>query len=577
MYRRLWRLLRPFHRIFGKLIVLTLFYEGGQIILSYNISLMVRLYEQKINLQSWLLVGLGVLIYNELFMRLDNAFDWHIIAKQSHPIYKFLKLEAVKKFMRLSSAWHKSHNSGGEVGQVSDGVWKTLSIIDTMSWDFFPTFIQTVLSIVPLLILSPITALIAVIAFSLFAYLTLEGEKQKKVLRAERHDLYEKEWGDAVESVQSHDTVVDYGQEDFLVRQQTELHDQIIVKGLLEHHLGIYRYNRQRIRVNTTARLIIYAIWVSQLTSGNIDVANLIFVSVLTERLFGSFWRFARLVDQVYNNSEGVKRLLELMDEKEPIYLGTQKNTDINHQGVQLIDVHFTYENENGVASHAIKGINLEIPAGKITAIVGPSGAGKTTIPRIITRQQEIDSGQILIGGIDILDWDIVELRKLFSIVPQGDEVKIFDTDFYRNIAFGKPEASMEEVVRASQLADLESIVIKSGGYQTRVGEHGTKLSGGQKQRLALARAILVDRPIFIFDEATSAVDSITEENIQRNLNEVLQGKTSIIIAHRLSTIRHADKIIVMNEGHIVEQGTHEELMKLNGLYAEMIQIQNKT
>ena len=579
MFRKIWVLLKPFHRAFFALILLAVIGEGAQIAVSYTVSLIVSLFTLKIQLMVWGLIVLAMLNFNELTMRLDNSFDWHIIAKQSHPIYRYLKLGAIAKFLRMDIAWHHHHNSGTLVGQVSDGVWKTLEIVDMLSWEFMPTIIQTVLSLIPLFWLTPYAAVLSLLAFSLFAYLTIRGEKEKRPFRQARQDLYQEEWSEAVQAVQGHEFVITSNQQDRALAVQEQLHDRIIGQAMKEHRLGIFKYNRWRIRILTSIRLIVYAIWVSQLYRGTLTVAGLIFVSVLTEKLFNSFWRFARLADRVYGSSEAVTRLIGLMDEPEPIETGTESAVIAGPVGISMKNVCFAYSDEYSEGDGALHDFSLEVEPGSIVALVGPSGAGKTTIRKIITKLSPFQSGAISIGGLDIARWNGKKLRDLFSTVPQSEEVYVFDKSIYENIAYPWPDAPEEKIIEAARLAGIHDFIKGlEKGYQTMVGERGVRLSGGQRQRLALARAILLDRPILFFDEPTSAVDAITEKEIQENLGMVLRGKTVIIIAHRLATVWHiANKIVVMKDGRKVEEGGHQQLVSAGGLYAEMVALQTVT
>ena len=511
-------------------------------------------------------------------MRLDNAFDWHIIAKQSHPLYRFLKLSAISKFLKMNIPWHHKHNSGTLVGKVGDGVWKTLEIVDVMSWEFVPTVVQTVISLIPLFFISPWVALISIVTFVLFAWLTIKGNREKEPFRAKRQDYYEDEWNKSIASVQSVETNLMFGQQERLLRDQSAIHDGIIGEALQEHRLGIFKYNRWRIRVLTVARRVVLVIWILQLLQGSLTLASLIFVSVLVERLFSSFWRFARLLDRAAQNSEGAKRLADLLSEAEPVETGSIQTLPSKPLGISIQDVCFAYEGDYSEEDGALHDFSLDIEPGQVTALVGPSGAGKTTIRKIVTRLAGCQKGSIFVGGIDINDWDGPQLLEQFSYVPQGDDVYIFDETIRYNISFPRPEATDEEVINASKLAGIHDFVLGlKDGYNTQVGERGIRLSGGQKQRVALARAILANRPILILDEATSAVDAITESEIQTNMRTILTGKTALVIAHRLSTVWGlADKIVVMDNGKKVEEGTHAQLVDQGGLYAKMVSLQTE-
>lgn len=576
MFHKIWHLLSPFHRTFRNFVLLSIVYESIQILDGYVISLVVRLFSMQVQLTVWGVLLVVLVVHDELFMRLDNHYDWHVIAKHSHPIYKYLKLNAIAKFLRMDVTWHQRHNSGTSVGKVSDGVWKTLEIVDTMSWEFVPTMIQTVLSLIPLLLLTPWVAIFAAVAFVLFMILTIKGNQAKRPYRVRRHDLYQEEWRQAVESVQSVETNLAFGQQERLLRVQNDLHDGIIDQAFQEHRLGIFKYNRWRIRILTFARRLILIVWVTQLYQGTLDVANLIFVSVLTEKLFSSFWRFARLLDRAAENSEGALRLANLMAEPEPVDLGRDKVEVVGPVGITMDHVCFAYGGVYTAEDGALHDFCLNVPPGSNVALVGPSGAGKTTIRKVITKLIDFQSGLVQVAGLDVRQWQGQELLKLFSYVPQGDDVYIFDTDLKTNIAFPRPDATEAEIQEAARLAGIHDFISNlKDGYSTLVGERGVRLSGGQKQRVALARAILADRPVLILDEATSAVDAITEKEIQTNMKTILDGKTAIIIAHRLSTVWDlADKIVVMDQGRKVEEGTHSELVALGGLYAKMVALQ---
>ncbi len=232
---------------------------------------------------------------------------------------------------------------------------------------------------------------------------------------------------------------------------------------------------------------------------------------------------------------------------------------------VRFENVYFSYDPQRPI----LKGVDFEVPAGKMVAIVGPSGAGKSTISRLLFRFYEPNSGRILIDGQDIGDITQVSLRATLGMVPQ-DTVLFNDTIEY-NIRYGRPDATHEEVVEAARMAQIDEFIrMLPDGYEASVGERGLKLSGGEKQRVAIARTILKGPPILMLDEATSALDSFTEKQIQTALDQVSRNRTTLVIAHRLSTIIHADQILVLEAGQIVERGTHSALLEKKGLYAGM-------
>ncbi|HZL60808.1 MAG TPA: ABC transporter ATP-binding protein/permease [Pseudolabrys sp.] len=232
---------------------------------------------------------------------------------------------------------------------------------------------------------------------------------------------------------------------------------------------------------------------------------------------------------------------------------------------IRFENVRFAYEPERGI----LKGISFDVPAGKTVAVVGPSGAGKSTISRLLFRFYDLAGGRILIDGQDIARVTQASLRQAIGMVPQ-DTVLFNDTIRY-NIRYGRWEASNNEVEEAARLAQIDGLIrLAPKGYETEVGERGLKLSGGEKQRVAIARTIMKAPPILVLDEATSALDSHTEKEIQDALERVSKGRTTLVIAHRLSTIVGADEIIVLDQGEIVERGTHFALLDANGLYASM-------
>jgi subfamily B ATP-binding cassette protein MsbA len=236
--------------------------------------------------------------------------------------------------------------------------------------------------------------------------------------------------------------------------------------------------------------------------------------------------------------------------------------------GIEFKNVSFAYD-----ADHVLKDISLKIEKGKTIALVGPSGGGKSTLADLVPRFYDPTLGEILIDGRPLTDYDIESLRKFMGVVTQ--ESILFNDTIFNNIAFGMEGATEASVIEAAKIANAHEFIVQTeNGYSTTIGERGSKLSGGQRQRLSIARAVLKNPPILILDEATSALDSESEKLVQEALFNLMKNRTSIVIAHRLSTIQHADEIIVIQQGQIVERGTHDDLNSRGGLYKKLVDIQ---
>ena len=275
-----------------------------------------------------------------------------------------------------------------------------------------------------------------------------------------------------------------------------------------------------------------------------------------------------------YNIQKGlaaVERVNEVLDNTEEIVPAPNPQPiDTFTDAITLENVGFCYSDDG---EWVLKDINLTIPKGKVLAIVGTSGSGKSTLADLLPRLHDVSEGRILMDGKDIRDLDLKQLRSLMGIVNQ-DPVLFHDT-LFNNIAFGQPEATKDQVVAVAKIAQIHDFIMSTPQqYNTVVGDRGSTLSGGERQRITLARALLMNPPILILDEATASLDSKSERQVQEALASVMEGRTSIVIAHRLSTIQHADQIIVLKEGRIVESGAHNTLMALNGEYAKFVGLQ---
>ena len=276
-------------------------------------------------------------------------------------------------------------------------------------------------------------------------------------------------------------------------------------------------------------------------------------------------------MEQLQNGGTGFRRFIEIMDEEEEIDSPDATELVVKRGDIDFCNVSFQYNEKKEI----LKDVSLNIKAGEKLALVGPSGGGKTTICHLIPRFYETEIGSILIDGVNINDVTRESLRKNIGIVQQ--DVFLFNGSFRDNIIYGRTDATMDEIIEAAKKANIYDYIMSlPDGFDTEIGERGVKLSGGQKQRLSIARVFLKDPAILILDEATSSLDNTTEILIQQALDELCKGRTTIVVAHRLSTIKNANRIVVIGNGKIKEEGTHDELIKQNGIYATLYNLQFK-
>lgn len=297
------------------------------------------------------------------------------------------------------------------------------------------------------------------------------------------------------------------------------------------------------------------------------------------EVFLGFIGVFSQIIQPAKNFSNGItslqrgtasaKRIFQVID-SQPAIQNKPNAIELKsfEREIEFKNVSFAYETD-----FVLKDINLTVKKGKTIALVGPSGGGKSTLADLVLRFYDPTKGEVCLDGKSIKDYEIESLRKHMGVVTQ--ESILFNDTIFNNIAFGNPKATDEAVMQAAKIANAHDFIMQTeNGYQTFIGERGSKLSGGQRQRLSIARAVLKNPPILILDEATSALDSESEKLVQEALFNLMKNRTSLVIAHRLSTIQHADEILVIQQGQIVERGTHENLNSLNGLYRKLVDIQ---
>jgi subfamily B ATP-binding cassette protein MsbA len=298
---------------------------------------------------------------------------------------------------------------------------------------------------------------------------------------------------------------------------------------------------------------------------GSFFIAYIAFLS----QLISPFKSITNAYSNAQRGLSALERITDITDAEVTIVDGTTEKIETFNSHVHYQNISFKYDQE-----YVLKNIDLKLEKGKTIALVGQSGSGKTTMADLLPRFYDVDKGAILIDGIDIKNASLHDVRSLMGIVTQHSI--LFNDSVHNNIAFGKPDATREQVIEAANIANADEFIIQlEKGYDTGIGDGGGKLSGGQRQRISIARAVLKNPEILILDEATSALDTESEKLVQDALNNLMQNRTSLVIAHRLSTIQHADEIIVMQAGEIVERGNHSELISQGGVYKKLTDLQS--
>lgn len=570
-WARLWALLKPSQHSLKRLLALIIVAELAQFLGPY---LLKRVIDLITHFQAEKLLNLGVLIVamfaaDQTGSMLNFLTDRRIF-KILVEAEAYLPIRAQEKMVFLGLSYHEKENTGNKISKIQRGVDKVINLIGNMCWEVAPTSIQVILTALILLIVDWRFALIFLFFVPLFALITFKLNWELFPYRKIRHDKYEEASGQMAQAIININTVKSFVQEKREIREFSSIREEIKKVSLFEF-FKLLNFNLSRNLVIDLGRIFtlvfgVYLVWASAITIG-----SLVFVFTISEKAFLSLYRISRLYDRIMESSESVDRLSQLTEEEsEIVNSGRLKPEKINGQ-IVFKGVDFTYDDSR---IKALANINLKISVDCVTALVGPSGGGKTTLARMIYRHYDPQAGEVLLDNRNLKEYDLYAFRKFIAIVPQ--EVEIFNASVRNNIAYGKPKASQKEIEAAARIANADEFIEQlKNKYDTAVGERGVKLSGGQRQRVGIARAILANPRILIFDEATSNLDSASERLIQEAIEKIRKGRTMIIIAHRLSTIKRADKIVVLEDGRVVEEGSHFELaQKGGGLYAKLLNLQ---
>ena len=519
-----------------------------------------------------LLVAYGLLrLSTTLFAELREL----IFAKATEGASRSISVQVFRHLHAMSLRFHLERQTGGMTRDIERGTRAVHSLISYSLYSIFPTLIEVTLVLSILAVKFDMWfAWITIIALVLYISFTILVTEWRTQFRKVMNDLDSSTHSRAIDSLLNYETVKYFNNEEFEAKRYDE---------------NLERYRKAALKsqttlsiLNTGQQLIIAVGLVAMLwraTQGVVDgrmtLGDLVMVNAFMIQLYIPLGFLGVLYREIKQGLTDLDKMFTLMEREREV--ADQPGAlplalSATNASVSFQHVNFAYD----PARPILHDISFEIPAGKTVAVVGPSGSGKSTLARLLFRFYDVQGGQIQIAGQDIRQVTQASVRQAIGIVPQ-DTVLFNDTVEY-NIAYGKPGATHEQVVDAAKSAHIHNFIAATPkGYDTMVGERGLKLSGGEKQRVAIARTLLKNPPILIFDEATSALDSANERAIQAELQSVAQNKTTLVIAHRLSTVVDAHEILVMEAGHILERGSHAELLEANGRYAQMWALQQSS
>ncbi|EKB50288.1 ABC transporter ATP-binding protein [Cecembia lonarensis] len=512
------------------------------------------------------LMLLGILLVQSIF----SFFRVWLFAKVSERSMRDIRVALYKNLVQLPMTFFDKRRTGELISRITADVTLLQDTFSTTLAELFRQIITLLAGVVFLLLTTPKLTLFMLATFPVLIIIAMVFGKFIRKLSKQTQDELAAANVIVEETLHSIMTVKSFAGEDYESNRYSKGLNKVVKVAL---KAAGFRGAFISFIIFALFGGIVAVMWygATLVAAGAMSVGDLVSFVLYTTFIGGSIAGLGDIYSQIQKAIGSSERVLEILEESPEVSTADFQKVPV-HGNIRFQDVQFTYPTRPDV--EVLKGISFDIKGGDKIALAGHSGAGKSTIIQLLLKFYTVEKGHILVDGKDIKDWNLKQLRSNIGIVPQ--EVLLFGGSIRENIAYAKPEASEEEIIEAAKKANAWQFISQfPEGLDTKVGERGVKLSGGQRQRVAIARAILKDPAILILDEATSSLDAESESLVQEALDELMKNRTTIIIAHRLATIRKVDRIYVMNEGRIVEQGTHEALaLQEEGFYANLVRLQ---
>lgn len=509
-----------------------------------------------------LLFALAVTVYGVVFWRINIWLIW----KMNLYVSRDISQRVYNHLLDMSPSFHANRFSGSLVSQSNKLVGAYMRLSDAAVFNLYPlliTFTGTILILAPR---APLYSLILVLASIAYIIGTFWFSAAVRDANAIESTTQSRQTGYLADSMSNIGAIKTFSAGRLEQARYLGIGNKVVSTGLASMHATLKREGYASL---FTTGIGIAALFIAVIGIGMLraDIATVFLMVALTNTLGMRLWDFQNVLRQFNRALGDAHDMVEMLQIKAEITDPVKPEIPrIKYGNIKFDQVTFTHDESEGAL---FQNFNLDIKSGEKIGLVGRSGSGKTTFTRLLLRFSDLDAGHITIDGQNITHITQDALRHAISYVPQ--EPLLFHRSLHENIAYGKPKATKAEVIAAAKHAHAHEFIQKlPQGYDTLVGERGVKLSGGQRQRIAIARALLKDAPIVMLDEATSALDSESEKLIQDALWKLMEGRTAIVIAHRLSTIQRMDRIIVLEQGHIAEQGSHAQLLAAGGTYAKL-------